>query len=805
MIISESWLREWVPTRIDSEQLMHKLTMVGLEVGSVESAGEALDGVVVGHIDSIEQHPDADRLRICTVDVGQKAQLKIVCGAANAQQGLKVAVATVGTELPGGVKISRSTIRGAQSAGMLCSASELGLAENSAGILELTPQAPIGMRFDKHFKLDDNIIEIDLTPNRGDCMSVHGIARELACTTKTRLKVPKIEPVRASHKSRINIELKDPQACPRYVGRILKGVDPTASSPSWLVERLRRSGLRSISPVVDVTNYVMIELGQPMHAFDFDRLNGDIHVRWASKKEKLKLLDETDVTLSDRHLVIADDKKAIALAGIMGGASTAINDATTNIFLESAHFSPASIIGRARALGLHTDAAQRYERGVDPTIQKVAIERASALLLDIVGGEAGPTIDVIDRKAMPKKKPARLRAARLEKMIGRTYTDSQVTDVLTRLGMKVNETSTGWRVTPPAWRFDVEAEHDLVEEVARVVGFEQVVARAPVTVASETIRPETILHRDRIDNCLMTRDYREVVTYSFVDPEVQNLFFPNVAAIKLENPIASNMSDMRLSLLPGLVQTLVSNLNRQHRRVRLYEIGVVFGGSLKKRKETNRIGAIVTGDATDKHWSAESREVDFYDIKGDLESILNIGGLSANGRGIDDRGANGFRFEATESETSGLHPGQSANVMWGKEHVGVVGQLHPQIVQKLDIEQPVFVFEIDFDAVTTTLTPEFVEISKFPVTRRDISVLVDETTPVGHVRSIIEDSTDQLLVNLELFDIYRGDSIESNRKSLSFGLTLQDSSRTLVEAEVDAVVTKVVKDLETQIGATLRS
>jgi len=625
MIISESWLREWVPTGIDSDELMQKLTLLGLEVGSVEKAGASLNGVFVGEITDITPHPDADRLRVCEVATGGKPKkLRIVCGASNAAVGLKVAVAKIGSELPVGLKISKSKIRGVESEGMLCSAAELGLAEDSAGILELDPTAVNGLRFNEFFDLDDNIIEIDLTPNRGDCMSLAGIARELATVTRTKVREPVVDTIKAVNADKVSVQLKSTASCPRFVCRVISNIDQQATTPAWMVERLRRCGLRSISPIVDVTNYVMIELGQPMHAFDFDKLENTIVVRKARAKEKLTLLDKTEVVLGDEHLVIADKNKAIALAGIMGGDATAISDTTTSILLEAAHFSPQAIIGRGRSLGLHTDAAQRFERGVDPAIQKKAIQRATALLLEIVGGEPGPVVEKVETKALPKKKSTRLRRARLEKMIGRGYPDKRVADVLARLGMKATASSTGWRVTPPGWRFDVNHEHDLIEEVARVVGYDTVEAVMPRVTATDFIRDERIISRDRIDHSLMARDYREVVTYSFVDPGVQNTLFPDVKAIKLANPIASNMSDMRVSLLPGLVQALTGNLNRQHRRVRLYEVGVVFGGTLKKRIETNRLAAVVTGDALSQHWSSTPEPVDFFDIKGDLESVLNL-------------------------------------------------------------------------------------------------------------------------------------------------------------------------------------
>lgn len=791
MIISEAWLREWVPTRLDTQALAHKLTMAGLEIGTIEGAGEVPAKVVVGKISSCEPHPRADRLQVCEVDVGRTRPLKIVCGAPNARTGLKTAVALIGATLPGGMKIEKTRIRDVVSSGMLCSAKELGLSEDSSGIIELDSRAKRGQDFGEHFGMDDKLMELDLTPNRGDCLSMEGVARELSALTGAKLRMPELTTVKPGNKNVIKAKLVAQKDCPRFVCRVIEGVDPTASTPAWMVERLRRAGVRSISVAVDITNYVMLELGQPMHAFDRDKLTGGIHVRRGNKGEKVKLLDGSTVSVDEEVLVIADDSGAIALAGIMGGDSTAISDATTSIVLEAAFFNPAVIAGRARRYGMHTDASHRFERGVNPLEQVRAMHRATELLTTIAGGVPGPVVEAVSNRHVPGKKDITLRADRLVRMLGREYKREQVDKILTGLGMKVKSGRSSWRVVPPAWRFDVTGEHDLVEEVARVSGYSEVPVRAPRVTASNRVQPESVMAEGQILRLLVDRGYREAITYSFVDPELQSKFFPGTKPITLANPIASNMAVMRLSLLPGLVQALVGNYNRQHRRIRLFESGRIYEGSLKRRRETARIGGVLTGTANLQQWSGEEREVDFFDMKGDIEALFSLSGQAAK-----------IKFVAAPHEF--FHPGQSADIVLGRNVIGHAGQLHPSLINELDVEQRVFGFEVNLDAVQSVLVPKYASVSRFPATRRDLAVVVKESVAVGDVLNAAEKAAGSLLSRLELFDVYRGEGVDSDSKSVAFGLTLQDTSRTLKEAEVDSIVDKVLAAVEAQTGGKLR-
>jgi len=751
MIISEAWLREWVPTRLDTDALAHKLTMAGLEIGTIETAGEVPAKVVVGKIVSCEQHPRADRLQVCEVDVGRTRPLKIVCGAPNARAGLKTAVALIGATLPGGMKIEKTRIRDVVSSGMLCSASELGISEDSNGIIELEPRAKKGQDFSEHFGMDDKLMELDLTPNRGDCLSMEGVARELSALTGAKLRTPELATVKPGNKESIKVKLVAPKDCPRYVGRVIEGVDPTAATPAWMVERLRRAGVRSISVAVDITNYVMLELGQPMHAFDRDKLTGGIHVRRGAKGEKVKLLDGSTVTVDEEVLVIADDSGAIALAGIMGGDSTAISDATTSIVLESAFFTPAVIAGRARRYGMHTDASHRFERGVNPLEQVRAVHRATELLTSIAGGVPGPVVEAESKRHVPSKNDITLRAERLVRMLGREYKREQVDKILTGLGMKVRSGRTSWRVVPPAWRFDITGEHDLVEEVVRVSGYSEVPVRAPRVTASDRLQPESVLAEGQILRLLVDRGYREAITYSFVDPELQAKFFPETRPITLANPIASNMAVMRLSLLPGLLQALVGNYNRQHRRIRLFESGRVYEGSLKRRRETARIGGVLTGSANVKQWSGEERDIDFFDMKGDIEALFSL-----------SDSADKIRFVPGTHEF--FHPGQSADIQLGRTTIGHAGQLHPSLMAHLDVEQRVFGFEVNLDVVQNADVPRYASVSRFPATRRDLAVVVNESVAVGDVLNAAKKGAGSLLSRLELFDVYRGEGVDSEKK-----------------------------------------
>lgn len=791
MKVSEQWLREWVSPKLDTAALAERLTLGGLEVGGLEPAGSALEGVVVGKIVEVRPHPSAERLWLCSVDAGQGRPLEIVCGADNAARGVKAPVALAGSRLPNGTRIERSEIRGVESQGMLCSAVELGLAESASGLLLLENTATVGAKMARHLRLDDTIFDIELTPNRGDCLSMAGIAREVGVLTGARLKEPPIDRARAKTRRTVKVRLKAGQDCPRYVGRVIENVNLAATTPDWMIERLRRAGVRSISPVVDVTNYVMLELGQPMHAFDLNLLAGHIEVRHARDKERLKLLDGTEATLKAGTLVIADKDRPVALAGIMGGLESAVSDHTRNIFLESAYFNPATIAGRARSLGLQTESSYRFERGVDPQLQDKAVERATALLQKIVGGQPGPTVEARLERYLPRRARVTLRRQRIAQVLDVELSTNQVQRILSRLGMRVSRTAHGWRVTPPSWRFDIEREVDLIEELARVHGYEKLPTRIPRVAADTVFRSERLVPLERFKAVLVDRDYQEVITYSFVDPELQALIAPDETGLKLLNPISSDMSVMRVSLWPGLLQTVRYNRNRQQQRLRLFEVGRHFVRQRGGLRQDVVLGGAVTGLALPEQWGSPGREADFFDAKGDVEALLRASGCA----GV---------FSFAPSSYPALHPGQQARILREGAEIGRLGALHPELTVRLDLEMPVFLFELTISALQQGQIPRFVEVSRFPAIRRDLAVVVDVATPARAVLDCVAKSAGELLVDLHLFDEYRGEGIDSGRKSLALGLTLQDSSRTLKEEVVESVVGRVIRSLESGLGAELR-
>jgi phenylalanyl-tRNA synthetase beta chain len=791
MKISEQWLREWVSPKLDTHALAQRLTMAGLETGAIGPVAPALDHVVVGEILFVAAHPAADKLRLCRVAVARGRELAIVCGAANAAAGMKVPVALVGARLPNNTVIKATDVRGITSSGMLCSAAELGLEDSASGLLELDRDAKVGTALKDHLHLDDTTIEIDLTPNRGDCLSVAGLTREIAAITGARLRTPRLKSVAARSQRKLPVVLRAPRDCPCYTGRVLEGIDPQARTPMWLKERLRRSGVRAIHPVVDVTNYVMLELGQPMHAFDFDRLTGGIEVRRARAQEALVLLDGKEVRLETDMLLIADRNGPLALAGIMGGQASAVGSETRNLFLESAWFRPEVIAGRARALGLQTESSQRFERGVDPSLSRRAMERATTLLLEIVGGKPGPVIEQRDRRYLPRTTAITLRAARIEKLLGFKIAANDVQKILRRLGMSVKKSAPGWRVLPPSWRFDLSREVDLIEEIARLHGYENLSAHRPQTVMTMTPSSEGRLPESRLRLALADRDYQEVVTYSFVDPVWQAQLDPAVTPLRLANPISADMAVMRTSLWPGLLKTVAYNLNRQSSRLRFFELGRCFIPGKSGTDQEPRLGGAVTGSALPEQWGAPMRAVDFYDVKGDIEALLQLGGYMTE-----------FRHEAACHPA--LHPGQSARILYRGEAVGWLGALHPEIQAKMGLEQVVTLFEMRLSPLVQAKLPVFHGISRFPAIRRDIAIVVQENLPARVALDSVIKVAGKLLVNLELFDEYRGKGIDSGRKSLALGLTLQDSSRTLKEDEVDTLIARVVAVLESELGARLR-
>ncbi len=791
MKFSEQWLREWVSPSVTTEELCHQLTMAGLEVDAVEPVAGKFEGVVVGEVVKVEPHPDADKLRVTLVNIGQDELLTIVCGAANVREGMRVPTAVVGARLPGDFKIKKAKLRGVPSFGMLCSESEIGLAESASGLMELPADAPIGEDLRAYLKLDDVTIELGLTPNRSDCLSVAGIAREVGVLNQLQVNGPAIEAVAGASDDTLPVTVSAPGDCPRYLGRVIRGVNSAAQTPLWMQERLRRSGIRSLGPVVDVTNYVLLELGQPMHAFDLAELQGGVHVRRAEAGEKLKLLNEQEITLDEESLVIADERAPLALAGVMGGEASAVSDDTQDIFLESAFFSPDSVAGRARSYGLHTDSSHRFERGVDPQLAPLAIERATALLLEIVGGSAGQVVEVLDESSLPQRKPIHLRHQRCERILGTTLAKEQIEDILQRLGMELEAVEEGWQVTAPSFRFDIAIEVDLIEEIGRIIGYSNLPSTRPMGSLTMQPRPEGRIGKRELAALLVDRGYQEAISYSFVDPKMQQCFDPAAEPIALANPISADLAVMRTTLWAGLVPILQHNLNRQQNRVRLFEYGLSFVRQGTDIKQENRLSGVVYGGVEPEQWGGATHKVDFYDVKGDVEALLALTNRSAD-----------FRFVA-ESHPA-LHPGQSARIYLGELPVGWLGAIHPTLERELDLHGQTYLFEIEAKALFARNVAKFTEISKFPAIRRDLAVVVAQDMSADAVLDCIRSIAPESLRNLKLFDVYQGEHIDSGRKSLALGLTLQAQSRTLTDEEVDAAIETIVKTLGTKLGATLR-
>lgn len=794
MKFSELWLREWVNPALDSAALAEQITMAGLEVDGVDPVAGAFHGVVVGEVVECGQHPNADKLRVTKVNVGGERLLDIICGAPNCRQGLKVAVATVGAVLPGDFKIKAAKLRGEPSEGMLCSFSELGISDDHSGIIELPADAPIGTDIREYLKLDDNTIEISVTPNRADCLGIIGIARDVAVLNGLPLTAPEIAPVAATIDDTFPIRIDAPAACPRYLGRVVKGVNVKANTPLWMKEKLRRCGIRSIDPVVDITNYVLLELGQPMHAFDLDRIDGGISVRMAKEGETLTLLDGSEAKLDSDTLVIADHHKALAMGGIFGGEHSGVNEETQNILFECAYFDPLAITGRARRHGLHTDASHRYERGVDPALQHKAIERATALLLAICGGEAGPVIDQTHSESLPPRATIRLRREKLDRLIGHVIADDQVTDILQRLGCEVTRSDGEWKAVAPSWRFDMAIEEDLVEEVARVYGYNNI-PDVPVQAGLVmTQHREADLSLKRVKTLLVDKGYQEAITYSFVDPKVQALLHPGEEALILPSPISSEMSAMRLSLWSGLLSAVVYNQNRQQSRVRLFESGLRFVPDTQADlgiRQDLMLAGVLSGSRYEEHWDLARQAVDFYDLKGDLESVLDLTGK------LDEIS---FRAEANPA----LHPGQSAAIYLKDERIGFIGVVHPELERRLDLNGRTLVFELLWNKVADRVLPDAREISRFPANRRDIAVVVQENVPAADIIAECKKVGVNQVVGVNLFDVYRGKGVNEGYKSLAISLILQDTSRTLEEEEIAATVARCVAALKERFQATLR-
>ncbi len=791
MKFSEAWLREWTNPQITTSELADQLSMAGLEVDGVGPVAGDFKGVVVGEVLTREPHPDADKLSVCTVDTAQDEPLQIVCGAKNVAAGMKVAVAMVGAVLPGDFKIKKAKLRGVQSLGMICSASELGLADSSEGIMQLPSDAAVGEDFRNYLNLEDNYIEVDLTPDRGDCLSISGIARDVGVINRCSVSAPAIELVPARNSDRFPVKLEAPKACPRYACRIIRNINPQAETPLWMQEKLRRSEIRCISPVVDVTNYVMMELGQPMHGFDLAKLDGEIRVRMAQSGEKLTMLDGTEQKLREDTLVIADANKPLAMAGIMGGEDSGVSTETKDILLESAFFAPTEIIGKARSYGLHTDSSHRFERGVDPQLQVKAIERATALLLDIVGGEPGPVETVSSDEHIERRPEVVLRRTRLAKILGVEIDDDRVVDILTRLEMQVELIDEGWKVIAHSCRFDISIEEDLIEEVGRIYGYTEIPMHHNESATIMRSEPEMAFSLSRAKSLLVDRGFQEVITYSFISPEMHDLMDPGHETVELANPISADMSIMRTSLWPGLLQTAIYNQSRQQSRVRIFESGLRFVKQESEIKQEPMMAGLISGEIVSEQWGEESRRVDFFDLKADLQALLELTGSSEE-------------YEFTVGEHPSLHPGQTARVMRKGELVGWIGMLHPALGDKLNLSGDTFLFEIKLDLMFGEQLPTFTPLSKFPSIRRDISILVDESVTFSQISHCIRQVAPEILQEISLFDVYTGKNIDFGRKSLALGLILQETSHNLTDEDAEGVMARILNALSDKLNAQLR-
>ncbi len=761
--------------------------MAGLEVDGTEPAAGAFTDVVVARVDSVEKHPDADKLSVCQVADGNET-LQVVCGAPNVRAGLLVALARVGAVLPGDFKIKSAKLRGVASMGMLCSEKELGLAEQSEGIMELPADAPVGTNLRDYLGLDDTIIDIDLTPNRGDCLSVAGIARELGTLNQCDVNEQLHEPYRQTIKDTFEVNIDAPEACSHYAGRVIRNVDVNAPTPLWMVERLRRSGIRSLGAAVDITNYVMIELGQPMHAFDLEQLQGRINVRYANAGEPITLLDGKCIELDSSTLVIADDSRPLALAGIMGGENSGVTEATRSIFLESAYFAREIIAGKARAYGLHTDSSHRFERGVDPQLQIHAIDRATELVLEICGGDVGPVTEVTTEAHPRDRTPIDLRSRRIGRVLGIELDKDEIPDILERLGMEVKSFNGNWMVKPPSFRFDIEIEADLLEELVRIHGYNNIPRTQPKYHATMREMSESRQTTTRLRQALLDRGYYEAITYSFVDPALQAVLDPAREAVKLSNPLSSEMSVMRTTIWPGLLQAVRHNLNRQQSRVRLFETGQVFLQGETGLAQVDRISGAICGSINDEQWAENARAVDFYDLKSDVDALFGA------------EAAIEYRAETHPA----LHPGQSAAIYRDSSVIGWIGALHPRVAAELELSQTVYVFELDLEAVRQLHLPSFRPLSKFPEVRRDLAILIDENISAQAIEDCIRNASSKILQEIRLFDIYTGKGVGEGLKSVAFGLILQDFSRTLTDQDIDSELESIVDALNQNFAATLR-
>ncbi|MBE2164679.1 phenylalanine--tRNA ligase subunit beta [Acinetobacter oleivorans] len=792
MKISENWLRTWVNPAIDSDTLSDQLTMLGLEVDELAPVAKPFTGVVIGEVLTVEQHPDADRLRVTTVNIGSGEPLQIVCGAPNVRAGMKAPVATIGAVLPGDFKIKKGKLRGVESQGMLCGASEIDLEDKIDGLLELPADAPVGLNIREYLKLDDNVIDISITPNRGDCFSIRGIAREIAVINKLQMNEPVINSVDATIADEKKVVIST-EGAPRYLGRVVKNVNVKAATPEWMEQALSRSGIRTHSILVDVTNYVLMELGQPMHAFDLSKIEGTVHVRQATQQEKLQLLNDQEVELQEDIMVIADDQKALAIAGIMGGLSSSVTDDTTDIFLESAFFAPLAIAGRARRFGLHTDSSQRYERGVDFELPLIAMNRASQLIQELAGGEFGPITVAEKTDLLPKREAIELKQAQVDQLLGYQVAGEFIADALTRLGCKVTVKAEGeWSVVPPSHRYDMTIYQDLIEEVARIDGYDNIQISLP------SMDVKFAKYQDRFElaelrQTIVTLGYQEAISFSFADAKLEKQLNPEVQPLMLANPISSDLAAMRSTLLSSLIPCVQYNLNRQQSRVRFFEFGLRFdyqnAKSIEDLKQTPTLALVAVGSQEPESWHVKPQPMDFFDFKGEVEEVLAAGRVKA---------------EYVRSERAWLHPGQSAEILVDGKSIGYLGRLHPSLENELDLSMT-WVAELDQTAVLQSYVSNFTELSRFPSVRRDIALLISDNINVRDIQQLIEQTGGELLDSTWLFDVYTGQGVEDGKRSLAFALLWQHPSRTLEDAEIKSGMDNIIQVLENTYQATLRA
>ncbi len=801
MKFSENWLREFVSPDLTTQELVEQLTMAGLEVDDVTPVAAEFSNVVVGEILEVNPHPDADKLVVCKVSSGEEKH-QVVCGAPNARVGIKVPFALIGARLED-FKIKKAKLRGIESFGMLCSERELGISDAHEGLMELPLDAPVGEDVREYLDLDDYIIELDLTPNRSDCLGMTGLARETGLINSLDVRYPVIPAVEQTIDDTFPVELQAPEACPRFVGRVIRNINLAAQSPLWMKEKLRRAGIRSIDPVVDITNYIMLELNHPMHAYDFEKLKDKIVVRQSTKGEKITLLDGSEMELNADTLLITDASGPIGMGGVMGGLSTAVTGNSKDIFLECAFFEPTAIAGRARSYGMSTDAAHRFERGVDWQGQVAAMERATALMLDIAGGQAGPLVDTFEPDHLPGNNQVKLRSGRIKRLLGVDIPDEDVDNMLTRLGFEHHheefDGQPGWLVSAPSHRFDIAIEADLIEEISRVYGYNNLPIRTPVSHLEMAPAPEGQLTLERIRDQLVARGYQEAITYSFVDPKIQVQLDPEFEPVGLANPLSSEMSVMRTTLWTGLIKSLIYNVNRQQDRVRLFEVGLRFRQKpnqesleLENITQEKVIAGVICGNRSHENWADSAQPVDFYDIKGDLESIFALTGMPGS-------------FEFTTAVHPALQPGQTAEILRDGNNIGYMGLINPGIQHNLDLKMPVFLFELKIDLLITKPISRMKSISRFPEVRRDIAIIVDQAVNAADIGACIEKTADDSLQNLKLFDVYQGKGIDTNRKSLALGLTFQHPSRTLTDEEINNFMDEIVTSLEVEFDATLRN